>query len=122
MNKIILSGRLTKEPELRYTPGNGAAICTLNIAVNKYNTKTGENEADFFNIEVWNKQAESCANCLQKGSMVVIDGIINNNNYEDKNGNKVYSNKITANRIEFCGSKPNNNLEGTPFDDGVTQW
>ena len=54
--------------------------------------------------------------------MVIIDGVINNNNYEDKNGNKVYSNKITANRIEFCGSKPNNNLEGTPFEDGVTQW
>ena len=112
----------TKCVQAGYTPGNGAAICTINIAVNKYNTKTGENEADFFNIEVWNKQAESCANCLQKGSMVVIDGVINNNNYEDKNGNKVYSNKITANKIEFCGSKPNNNLEGTPFEDGVTQW
>lgn len=84
MNKVILIGRLTKDPELRYT-SNNIAVATFTIAVNReYANQNGEREADFINIQVWKKQAENCNKYLTKGSKVAIDGRIQTRNYEDQ--------------------------------------
>ena len=61
MNRVVLVGRITKDPELRYTPGNGTAVTTLNLAVDNYNSKTGEKSADFIPVVIWGKQAENTA-------------------------------------------------------------
>ncbi|WP_230143853.1 single-stranded DNA-binding protein, partial [Clostridium neonatale] len=82
MNKVVLIGRLTKDPELRFTPGTGAAVTTFTLAVNRYNSKTQQNEADFIPIVIWGKQAESAANYLTKGSQAAISGRIQTRSYE----------------------------------------
>lgn len=99
MNNVVLIGRLTKDPELRFIPNSGKAVARFSIAVNRDFSK--EKEADFFNIVVWGKPAESCANYLQKGRLVAINGNLKNNNYEDKNGTKHYTIEIVANKVEF---------------------
>ena len=66
MNKVVLIGRLTKDPELKFTPGTGNAVTTLTLAVDRYNTKTGQKEADFIPVVIWGKTAESVANYLKK--------------------------------------------------------
>jgi len=99
MNQLVLIGRLTKDPELRFIPNGGKAVARFSIAVNKEYSK--EKEADFFNVVVWGKPAENCANYLKKGRLVAINGSIHNNNYEDKNGVKHYTMEVNANRVEF---------------------
>ena len=90
MNKVVLIGRLTKDPELRFTPGSGAAVTTLTLAVDKYNTKTGQREADFVPVVIWGKQAESTANYMSKGSQMAISGRIQTRSYDAKDGTKRY--------------------------------
>jgi single-strand DNA-binding protein len=112
MNKVVLIGRMTKDPELRFTPGSGAAVTTITLAIDKYNSKTGQREADFVPVVIWGKQAESTANCLTKGSQVAISGRVQTRNYENKEGQKVYVTEIVADQfggVEFLGSKGNNN-------------
>ena len=99
MNSVVLIGRLTRDPELRYIPGSGNAVANLNIAVDRPYSK--EKIADFFRVVVFGKPAENCSNYLAKGSQVAVEGRIQNNNYEDKNGVKHYGNDIIANRVEF---------------------
>ena len=65
MNKVVLIGRLTKDPELRFTPGTGAAVTSITIAIDRYNTKTGERESDFIPVVIWGKQAESTEESLE---------------------------------------------------------
>ena len=88
MNKVVLIGRLTKDPELRFTPGTGSAVTTLILAVDRYNTKTGQREADFIPVVIWGKQAESAANYLSKGSQAAISGRIQTRSYDAKDGTK----------------------------------
>ena len=110
MNKVVLIGRLTKDPELRFTPGSGAAVTTLTLAVDKYNTKTGQREADFIPVVVWGKQAESTANYMSKGSQVAISGRIQTRSYDAKDGTKRYVTEVVADQlggVEFLGSKGN---------------
>lgn len=108
MNKVVLIGRLTKDPELRFTPGSGAAVTTLTLAVDRYNPKTNQNEADFIPIVIWGKQAENTANYMSKGGQVAISGKIQTRSYEAKDGTKRYITEVVAdqfNGVQFLGNK-----------------
>ena len=127
MNKVVLIGRLTRDPELRYTSGSNAAVCNFTIAVDRgFTGQSGDREADFIPIVVWNKQAENVKNYLTKGSQVAVEGRIQVRNYDDQNGQKRYVTEVIANNVEFLGSKnssnntsnDSNNVEPTPYDFG----
>lgn len=107
MNKAILIGRLTKDPELRYTPGKGTAVTTITVAVDRYNSNTGQREADFIPVVVYGKQAESIANYLNKGSQIAISGRIQTRSYDAKDGTKRYVTEVIAELggIQFVGKK-----------------
>ncbi|EAD0062875.1 TPA: single-stranded DNA-binding protein [Listeria monocytogenes] len=111
MNRVVLVGRLTKDPDLRYTPA-GAAVATFTLAVNRpFTNQQGEREADFINCVVWRKPAENVANFLKKGSMAGVDGRVQTRNYEGNDGKRVYVTEIVAESVQFLESK-NNNAEG----------
>ena len=101
INKVILTGRLGKDVELRYTQ-SGKAVATFSLAVtDSFNREV----THWLNIVVWGKSAENCANYLSKGSLVGVDGRIQTRNYENKEGRKVYVTEIVADRVEFLDSK-----------------
>ena len=105
MNKVFLIGRLTRDPELRYT-GNNTAVATFSLAVNRnFTNQSGEREADFINIVVWRKQAENVVNYLDKGSLVSVEGRLQTGNYTDKDGNKRYTVDVQADSVQFLESK-----------------
>ncbi|MCK4496416.1 MAG: single-stranded DNA-binding protein, partial [Candidatus Aminicenantes bacterium] len=86
MNRIILIGNLTRDPELRYTP-EGTSVASFTVAVNRsFVNREGEREADFIPVVVWQKRAETCTEYLMKGSQVAVDGRLQVRNYEDKDG------------------------------------
>lgn len=106
MNKVILVGNLTRDPELSET-NNGTAVCNFSIAVNRdYTNADGERDTDFFNITVWRGRAETCGQYLKKGSKVGVVGGLQNRSYEDKDGIKRYVTDIIADQVEFLSSKP----------------
>ncbi len=106
MNKAILIGRLTRDPELRYTPANGVAVATFTLAVNRpFTNQQGEREADFIPIVVWRKQAENCANYLNKGSQVALEGRIQVRSYEDKEGQRRWVTEVVADNVRFLDKK-----------------
>ena len=113
MNKVFLIGRLTRDPELRYT-GNNTAVASFTVAVNRtYTNQAGEREADFINVVVWRRQAESVKNYLSQGSQVAVEGRIQVRNYDDQNGQRRYVTEIVADSVEFIGSRrDNNNSQG----------
>lgn len=121
MNKVILIGRLTRDPDLRYTTSN-VATCTFALAVDRpFTNQNGEREADFINIVVWRKQAENCKNYLTKGSQVAIEGRIQTRNYDGQDGKKVYVTEVVADNVQFLGTKggqqySNSNNDMTPYD------
>ena len=103
MNKVFLIGRLTRDPELRYT-GSNIPTAQFSIAVNRpFTNQSGEREADFINVIVWRKQAENCKNYLTKGSQVAIEGRIQTRNYDGQDGRKVYVTEVVADNVEFIG-------------------
>lgn len=105
MNKVFLIGRLTRDPELRYT-GNNTAVASFSLAVNRnFTNQSGEREADFINIVVWRKQAENVKNYLSQGSQVAIDGRLQTRSYDDNNGQKRYVTEVIADNVEFLGTK-----------------
>ncbi|WP_252224609.1 MULTISPECIES: single-stranded DNA-binding protein [unclassified Clostridium] len=122
MNKVVLIGRLTKDPELKFTPGAGTAVTTLTLAVDKYNSKSGQKEADFVPVVVWGKQAESTANYMTKGSQMAISGRIQTRNYEAKDGTKRYVTEVVATEVQFLSKSNDSNSGNTsssnPFDNG----
>ena len=106
MNVVTLMGRLTKDPELRYTMGEkSTAICRYTLAVNRNRKRDGEPDADFFRITALGKQGEFAEKYLRKGTKILLEGEIRNNNYTNKDGNMVYQDQIIANSIEFAESK-----------------
>ena len=120
MNKVILIGRLTRDPELRYTSSN-VPTASFSIAVDRnFTNQNGEREADFINIVVWRKQAENCKNYLTKGSQVAIEGRIQTRNYDGQDGKKVYVTEVVADNVQFLGSKggatASFNDTTTPYD------
>jgi single-strand DNA-binding protein len=105
MNKAILIGRLTRDPELRTTP-TGRNVCQFSIAVNRtYTAASGEREADFINCVVWDKQAENLAKYQKKGNQIAVDGRIQTRNYDDNNGRRVYVTEVLVNSISFLDSR-----------------
>lgn len=101
MNKVVLIGRLTKDPELKFTPGNGTAVTTLTLAVDRYNSSTGQREADFIPVVIWGKQAEATANYMSKGSQMAVGGRIQTRSYDAKDGTKRYVTEVVAENVEF---------------------
>ena len=138
MNKVVLIGRLTKDPELKYTPVTGTAVTTITLAVENYNSKTQEKTADFIPVVLWGKQAENTAQYTLKGSQVAISGRISVRTYDAKDGTKRYVTEVVAdmfNGVQFLSknnnSNSNNSVENndvfggmnfdeynTPVDDG----
>jgi len=113
LNKVILVGRLTKDPELRYTPANGVAVATFTVAVNRpFANQQGERETDFIPVVVWRKQAENCANYLNKGSLVAVDGRIQIRSYEDREGQRRWVTEIVADNVQFLSKKGENSPQG----------
>ncbi|BAU26290.1 single-strand binding protein [Aneurinibacillus soli] len=105
LNRAILLGRLTKDPELRYTQ-NGTAVATFSLAVDRRTTnQQGERETDFLNIVVWSKLAELCAQYLKKGRQAAVEGRIQTRNYENKEGRRVYVTEIVAENVQFIGGQ-----------------
>lgn len=105
LNRVVLVGRLTKDPELRYTP-SGVAVATFTLAVNRtFQNQQGEREADFINCVVWRKQAENAANFLKKGSLAGVDGRLQTRNYEGQDGKRVYVTEVVAEGVQFLEPK-----------------
>ena len=112
MNKVILIGNLTRDPELSETP-NGVAVCRFSIAVSRdYSNSEGTRETDFFNVTVWRGRAEVCGKYLRKGNKVAVVGSLQNRSYEDKDGIKRNVTDIIASEVEFLTPK------GASGDDG----
>ena len=115
MNKIIISGNLTRDPDFNET-SSGKSVARMSIAVNRQYCK--DNTVDFFNLTAWNKTAEICAKYLHKGSKVIVEGKLQTNQYDDKDGNRRIAYDIVIDQIEFIGSKKD--ADGAPpFDDSV---
>lgn len=111
MNKVILVGNLTRDPELSETP-SGVAVCKFSIAVNRPHANSdGERQTDFFNIVVWRGQGENAAKYLKKGSKVGIVGSLQNRSYEDKDGVKRSVTEVIASEVEFLSPKDSDGEE-----------
>lgn len=105
MNRVVLVGRLTKEPELRVTP-SGVPVATFTLAVNRpFKNAAGETEADFINVVVWRKPAENVANFLKKGSLSGVDGRIQTRSYDGQDGKRVYVTEVLAESVQFLEPK-----------------
>lgn len=102
MNKVVLIGRLTKDPDLRFTPGNGTAVATVTIAVDRrLPNKDGQREADFIPVVIWGKSAENTANYMSKGSLMGISGRIQTRSYDAKDGTRRYVTEVVAEEVQF---------------------
>lgn len=104
MNYVVLSGRLARDPEVK-TLQSGMAVCRMTIAVDRKVKKDGQQNADFIGLIAWDKTAEFAGNYLSKGRKILVEGRIQTGSYE-KDGKKVYTTDIIADRIEFADSKP----------------
>lgn len=105
MNKVIMIGNLTKDPEMTKT-ASGIEICHFSIAVNRnFENSEGVREADFFNVTVWRGLASVCAKYLSKGYKVALAGAMQNNSYEDKDGIRRYYSEIIADEVDFLTGK-----------------
>ncbi|GFZ78515.1 single-stranded DNA-binding protein 1 [Compostibacillus humi] len=121
LNRVVLVGRLTRDPELRYTP-NGVAVANFTIAVNRpFTNQQGKREADFINCVVWRRQAENLANFMKKGNMIGVDGRIQTRTYEAQDGRTVYVTEVVAESIQFLESKSSASGGGQPFASGFQQ-
>src|SRR5699024_1669475 len=104
INRTVLVGRLTKDPELKYTQ-SGVAVARFTLAVNRnFKNAQGQQEADFIPIQVWRKQAENVSNFLNKGSLVGVEGRIQTGSYE-KDGQRVFTTDVVADSVQFLESK-----------------
>ncbi len=105
LNRVVLVGRLTKDPALRYTP-NGVAVAKFTISVNRpFSNQEGDKEADFVNCVIWRKPAENLAKFMMKGSMIGVDGHIQTHNFQGEDGKTVYVTEILAGSVQFLESK-----------------
>lgn len=112
MNRTVLVGRLTKDPELKYTP-SGVAVASFTLAVNRpFTNQGGEREADFINIVVWRRPAENVANFLKKGSLAGVDGRIQTRNFEGQDGKRVFMTEVVAESVQFLEPKNGTGASG----------
>ena len=106
MNKVVLIGRLSRDPELRHTT-SGTAVCQINIAINRPVAQDKEPETDFINVVLWNKQAENVAKYVPKGGQVAVEGRIQTRSYENNEGKKTFVTEVIASNVEFLQTKKN---------------
>jgi single-strand DNA-binding protein len=105
MNKVILMGRLTKEPDLRYTSGNNTAVASFTLAVNRRAAKEGQPQADFINVVAWSKTAEFAAKYFTKGQQVAVVGRLQTRTWDDNDGKRHYVTEVVADETYFADSK-----------------
>lgn len=120
MNKVVLLGRLTAKPELRYTPQN-TAYTRFSVAVNRnFTSADGKREADFINVVAWRKQAETISKYFDKGNLIALEGRLQTGSYDDKDGNKRYTVDVALDNFEFVESKAareqSSSNSSTPYD------
>lgn len=114
INRVILVGRLTKDPEYRQTP-NGIDVANFTLAVNRnFKSKNGEQQADFISCVVFRKQAENVNNYLNKGSLAGVDGRLQSRSYENKEGQRVFVTEVVADSVQFLEPKNNNQQNSQP--------
>ncbi len=105
LNRVVLVGRLTRDPELRYTQ-SGIAVCTFTLAVDRnFKSASGERETDFIDIVVWRQQGENCANYLSKGKLAAVDGRMQVRSYEAQDGSKRKAVEVVADSVQFLSPK-----------------
>ena len=118
MNKVVLLGRLTKDPEVRYTQTTNTLVCSFGLAVaRRFAKETDEQKADFINIVAWGKTGEFCSKYFTKGQQVAVCGRLQTRNYDDKDGKKVYVTEVVAEEVHFADSKKTE-YEPVPTNDG----
>ncbi|GAC42788.1 single-stranded DNA-binding protein [Paenibacillus popilliae] len=127
LNRVVLIGRLTRDPELRYTP-NGIATTKFTLAVDRpFSNQNGDREADFIPVVVWRSAAEASANYLRKGRLTAVEGRIQTRHFDNTEGRRVYVTEVVADNVRFLEFNRNNNEERPqqpeaqpkdPFDDG----
>lgn len=119
MNKVLLIGRITAKPELRYT-GSNIPYTRFTVAVNRtFSNASGERETDFINCIVWRKQAENVCNYLNKGSQIAVEGRIQTGSFTDKDGNKRYTTDVACDNVQFLDTKSQSQSRAndtTPYD------
>ncbi len=128
MNQAVLIGRLTKDPELKYTP-QGTAVCNFTLAVDRELSRekkdqaqaNGQATADFIRIVAWGKQGENCANYLHKGSQCAVHGRIQTGSYEAADGSRRYTTDIVANRVEFLTASTKSGAIDPPLEDELAE-
>ena len=117
MNKVILMGRLTKDPEVRYTQNTNTLVASFSLAVNRRFTKQGEErQADFINIVAWSKTGEFCSKYFKKGQQVGIIGRIQTRTWDDDNGQKHYVTEVVAEEAYFADSKRDGDTSSGSFE------
>jgi len=122
MNRVMLIGRLTAKPELRYT-GSNVPFARFTLAVNRaFSGANGQRETDFINIVIWRKQAENVCNYLDKGSLVSVEGRIQTGSYDDKDGNKRYTTDVVADSVQFLETKSQSQNRGQSSMDNSSPY
>ena len=117
LNKIIVAGRLTRDPEMRHTQ-NGTAVASLALACDRdFKPQNGEKETDFIDVVVWGKPAEFAAKYFTKGRMAIVEGRLQVRNWQDKDGNKRKTTEVVADRMYFGDSKQEDKKQPAPADD-----
>ena len=117
MNKVVLMGRLTKDPEVRYTQTTNTLVASFSLAVNRRFAKQGEErQADFINIVAWSKTGEFCGKYFKKGQQVGIIGRIQTRNWDDEQGQRHYITEVVAEEAYFADSKKDGEASGANFD------
>lgn len=114
LNRVVLVGRLTKDPEYRTTPSD-VEVATFTLAVNRtFTNAQGEREADFINVVVFRKQAKNVNDYLSKGSLAGVDGRVQSRNYENNEGRRVFVTEVVADSVQFLDSKGSNQQNNQP--------
>lgn len=123
MNRVMLIGRITAKPELRYT-GSNIPYSRFSVAVNRtFSNSQGQRETDFINVIIWRKQAENVCNFLDKGSLVSVEGRIQTGSYDDKDGNKRYTMDVVADSVQFLESRSQSqNRTNSSYNDNVSPY
>lgn len=121
INNVVLVGRLTKSPDLKYT-GSGQAVVSFTLAVNRnFTNQNGEREADFINCVIWRKAAENMANYAKKGSLLAITGRIQTRNYENQQGQRVYVTEVVADNFQLLESRQQSQNRGNEMQNAFDQ-
>jgi len=125
INNVVLVGRLTKDPDLKYT-GNGTAVATFTLAVNRnFTNQSGEREADFINCVIWRKPAETLANYAEKGVLIGVTGRIQTRSYDNQQGQKVYVTEVIADNFQLLETKKadySQNTQGSGVSNSQTNY